>query len=290
MREYAASRKNVHIAGPQTPRPAGSRRSAVRRRRGRGVRRIFAVLVLFALTATAAWLLRGRQAQALPAALLEPDRFVVAVDPGHGGGDSGAVGVGLDECEMTWRTAEYLMELLEADSRFAPFMTTDGSEYEDVSLRAANARAGGAQLLISIHGNSGASPEYAGFECYPVPPGRDGDAQSLDFARRIARGFGEAGAELRGQDGVRYLYFDADDGRFIVESSDTTVHTEQSFTLLEECGCPAVLAEQCFVTSPADTAAFGDEDGCRTAAGIYYDAICSWYEANAAGGESDSRL
>ena len=44
---------------------------------------------------------------------------------------------------MTWETAELLMDLLEADGRFAPFLTTDGTEYERPSQRAANAVAGG---------------------------------------------------------------------------------------------------------------------------------------------------
>ena len=83
------------------------------------------------------------------------------------------------------------------------------------------------------------------------------------------------------------IYYDADGQKQIAEISDDSVHMEQSFTLLEESGCPAVLAEQCFVTSPADVAAFGDEEGCHTAAEIYYNAICQWYEANAAGGDVD---
>lgn len=204
--------------------------------------------------------------------------FLVAVDPGHGGGDIGAEGVYFDEWEMTWKTAGYLMDLLKADDRFSPFMTTDGTEYEKASQRAANAVAGGAQLLISIHGNSGDDPSYTGFECYPVPPGRTYNAESLAFAQLIADGFGAANENLRGQNGVRYIYYDANNEKQIYEVSDTTVHTDPTFTLLEECGCPAVLAEQCFITSPQDVEAFGDDDGCHAAAQIYYDAICSWYE------------
>ena len=46
---------------------------------------------------------------------------MVAVDPGHGGGDPGTEGPYFNEDEMTWETAELLMDLLEADGRFAPF-------------------------------------------------------------------------------------------------------------------------------------------------------------------------
>ena len=287
--ETAASR-NGRQNGRKDWRPPNYRRYAARRRRGRRLRMLGAAAVIALLAGAVFWLTGQKGEETLPAGpgeLQEETGFVVAVDPGHGGGDSGAVGVSFDECEMTWRTAGYLMELLEGDERFSPFLTTDGEEYSEPSERAANARAAGAQLLISIHGNSGDDPSYAGFECYPVPPGRERHDESLAFAELIASGFGEAGASLRGQDGVRYIYYDADGQKQIAEISDDSVHMEQSFTLLEESGCPAVLAEQCFVTSPADVAAFGDEEGCHTAAEIYYNAICQWYEANAAGGDVD---
>ena len=83
----------------------------------------------------------------------------------------------------------------------------------------------------------------------------------------------DKGAALRGADGVRYLYYDADGEKVVYESYDTTVRDMPGFTLLEEAGCPAVLAEQCFVTNEADAAAFAGEDGCKAAARLYYEAI-----------------
>ena len=279
---------------PRSSRSASYRRYAAKKRKRRALRRLMylaaGLLILaagvLAVTQTDFFPIHGGEEEpaAPAAAAAEPTAeeaqsgFIVAVDPGHGGGDIGAEGVYFDEWEMTWKTADYLMDLLKEDDRFSPFMTTDGTEYEKASQRAANAVAGGAQLLISIHGNSGEDPSYAGFECYPVPPGRTYNAESLAFAQLIADGFGAANEKLRGQNGVRYIYYDANNEKQIYEVSDTTVHTDPTFTLLEECGCPAVLAEQCFITSPEDVDAFGDEDGCQAAAKIYYDAICSWYE------------
>lgn len=269
------------------------RRYAAQKRRHRALRQLMflvaGVLIVAAgvlvVTQSDFFPIHGEEEPAQPAVVMTDltaeeakSGFIVAVDPGHGGGDIGAEGVYFDEWEMTWKTADYLMDLLKADERFSPFLTTDGTEYEKASQRAANAVAGGAQLLISIHGNSGEDPSYTGFECYPVPPGRTYNAESLAFAQLIADGFGNANEKLRGQNGVRYIYYDANNEKQIYEVSDTSVHSDPTFTLLEECGCPAVLAEQCFVTSPADVDAFGDDDGCHAAAQIYYDAICSWYE------------
>ena len=63
----------------------------------------------------------------------------------------------------------------------------------------------------------------------------------------------------------------------LVESTYTEVRGERSFTLLEDVNCPAVLAEQCFVTSEEDVARFGSEDGCKAVARIYYESICAYF-------------
>lgn len=62
-----------------------------------------------------------------------------------------------------------------------------------------------------------------------------------------------------------------------MESTHTEIREERSFTLLEDVNCPAVLAEQCFVTNEADAARFGSEEGCKKAARIYYEAICEYF-------------
>ena len=71
------------------------------------------------------------------------------------------------------------------------------------------------------------------------------------------------GASLRGRGGVRYIYYLENDQKQLVESTHTEVRAERSFTLLEDVNCPAVLAEQCFVTNEADVAQFGSEEGCK---------------------------
>lgn len=284
------------------PRRASYRQYAARRRVG-GFFQMLGYLFSVLLIAAAVFLILNGSglfdpgasqdtqpvAAAAPSPTPEADNtFVVAVDPGHGGGDPGTEGVSFYEDEMTWDTADRLIALLQADDRFSAFLTTDGTEYEKPSERAANTKAQGAQLLISIHGNSGDDPSYTGFECYPVPPGRSYNAESLAFAEMIARRFGDTGERLRGENGVRYIYYDENNEKQIYEVSDTTVHTDPTFTLLEECGCPAVLAEQCFITSPQDVDAFGDDDGRQAAAQIYYEAICEWYETYVEGAGTDS--
>ncbi len=87
----------------------------------------------------------------------------------------------------------------------------------------------------------------------------------------------QAGAKLRGHGGIREIYYQGEMKR-LVEANHTEVREERSFTLLEDVDCPAVLAEQCFVTSEEDVAQFGSETGCKKTARAYYEAICAYFD------------
>ena len=100
---------------------------------------------------------------------------------------------------------------------------------------------------------------------------------SYYFAQKLAEGMQNAGAHLRGRGGIRYIYYLENDQKQLVESTHTEVRAERSFTLLEDVNCPAVLTEQCFVTSEEDVAQFGNEEGCKTVARAYYEAICAYF-------------
>ena len=73
------------------------------------------------------------------------------------------------------------------------------------------------------------------------------------------------GMELRGIDGVRYIYFDDNDNRYIRESNDTTVLTDPTFTVVQKCGCPAVLVEEGFIIANAGDVALVATDAAQRA-------------------------
>lgn len=210
---------------------------------------------------------------------------VIAIDPGHGGTDPGSEGSGLWEYEMTWQVANELVNLLEQDGRYAPVLTITEEESQNSDMprvepaeRAQRANDAGAVLLFSIHGNSDPSGTACGFECYAIPPGQQYHDESVALARLTAQKITQTGQPLRGQDGVRYIYFDTYDNRMVYESSDETPHNEPTFRLLADADCPAVLVEQCFLTNPQDAARLATPSGAKQAAKAYYEAICEWME------------
>lgn len=210
---------------------------------------------------------------------------VIAIDPGHGGTDPGSEGNGLWEYEMTWQVANELVNLLEQDDRYAPVLTITEEESQNSDMprvepaeRAQRANDAGAVLLFSIHGNSDPSGTASGFECYAIPPGQQYHDESVALARLTAQKITQTGQPLRGQDGVRYIYFDTYDNRMVYESSDETPRNEPTFRLLADADCPAVLVEQCFLTNPQDAARLATPSGAKQAAKAYYEAICKWME------------
>lgn len=275
----------------QTRERAGRRRQQARRRRRQKLVRRLMFLAAGALVAVSVGLVLWN---GLPAGAHGADGFarkaakgkgiVVAVDPGHGGlnenngcWDGGAEGSGFTEAELTYRIAQHLEALLRQDGRFSPVMTSDGSQYLKGSQRGAAAKAAGAELLVSIHFNSDAGHGSRGLECYAAPPALPTNGDSLRLAGYITAGFAETGLPLRGENGIRYLYFDANNERRVFEASDAAPRTDPTFTVLEDCGCPAVLVEQGFLTDETDAALFASDEGCQNAAGIYYRAICRYF-------------
>lgn len=84
-----------------------------------------------------------------------PRPVVVAVDPGHGGDDSGAIGPnGTMEKTVTLEIARDLQRLIDAQPGMHAVMTRKGDYYVPLKKRFEIAREDKADLFVSIHANS----------------------------------------------------------------------------------------------------------------------------------------
>lgn len=203
--------------------------------------------------------------------------WTIALDAGHGGNDVGALGL-IQEVELTEKTVACLYALLEADPDYNPVLTREAGAGASINERVQAVNRSKADVMLSIHGNSDETGEGNGFECFPAPPGRQYHYQSFSLADFIAAEMEKAGARLRGDFGVRYIYYNANGSKFLREASDETIYEEASFGLLDNSECTAVLVEQCFITNQADLDAFGTDAGCQKAAECYYNALCTFFQ------------
>ena len=116
-------------------------------------------------------------ASADEASTLASKKIIVALDPGHGGGDNGASGVDAEgtryyEKDFTWKISSYTKEWLEAKG-VNVFLTHDGTERgsngdstPSIYDRVERAYAAGACAVISQHINSADNETAHGFEVW----------------------------------------------------------------------------------------------------------------------------
>lgn len=98
-----------------------------------------------------------------------PRDLVIAIDPGHGGRDPGAVGRhgGLEK-DIVLSVARRLHALLEDTPGFRPVMTRDGDEFLSLAERIGRAREARADLFVSIHADAFRNAHARGSSVYTL--------------------------------------------------------------------------------------------------------------------------
>lgn len=98
---------------------------------------------------------QSRKPGKMPQKSLVPRVIIVAIDPGHGGKDPGAVGYqGTHEKDITLAIARKLKERIDKESNMRAILTRDGDYYIPLPQRRINARRANADLFISIHADA----------------------------------------------------------------------------------------------------------------------------------------
>jgi N-acetylmuramoyl-L-alanine amidase len=131
-----------------------------------------------ALLAVAAGVVAGvlplTPAEARPAGKGKPphprkQRRVIALDPGHGGVDPGAVSPHrIYEKDITLAAARELARQLEATGRYRALLTRRGDVFVPLAKRVARARAGRAELFLSIHADALPDRAMRGLSVYTL--------------------------------------------------------------------------------------------------------------------------
>jgi N-acetylmuramoyl-L-alanine amidase len=94
---------------------------------------------------------------------------LIALDPGHGGRDPGALGVrGTQEKAVVWAIAGELRQQLMAAGRYRVMLTRSGDSYVPLRERVARAQAVKADLFLSIHADSHPDPGVRGASVYTL--------------------------------------------------------------------------------------------------------------------------
>ena len=109
--------------------------------------------------------------------------LVVVLDPGHGGSDSGATRGSVYEKNLNLKVAQYCKAELEEYSGVTVYMTRTGDSSLELDDRAQIAKNYDADILVSIHQNSGSS-SATGAEVYY--PNRNYNTSASDTGKKTA--------------------------------------------------------------------------------------------------------
>ena len=114
----------------------------------------------------------------------DPDKFLVALDPGHGGEDEGCSRQGIMEKDINLQIGLRVRDKLE-EMGYQVIMTREDDTYLTLDDRVGLANQNGADAFISIHQNSFENAEISGLETWYY--GQDSSRDSRRLAQLIHR-------------------------------------------------------------------------------------------------------
>jgi len=218
-----------------------------------------------------------------PAPAAEPkidSLIIIALDPGHGGEDPGAVGPsGLREKDVVLAVGLKLRKRLQANPNIRVLMTRDADFFVPLQERVNKARRVQADLFVSIHADAFFTPQARGASVFVLSDGAATSAAARWMANR------ENAADMVGGVNVGAATKDANVLRALLDMSTTAqikdslklggevlgqigkigklhkARVEQAgFAVLKAPDIPSILVETAFISNPEEEKKLRDPD------------------------------
>ncbi len=204
--------------------------------------------------------------------------LTIAIDPGHGGEDPGAIGKrGSREKDIVLAISRRLKEKVEREPDMRSYLTRDGDYFVPLHVRVNKARRVRADLFVSIHADAFVRPHARGASVFALS--QQGATSSA--ARWLANK--ENGADLIG--GLNIKTQDRQVAQLLLDMSTTAqikdslklgdavlkqiggfarLHKKQveqaSFAVLKAPDVPSILIETAFISNPEEEARLNDHE------------------------------
>ncbi len=206
-----------------------------------------------------------------------PGKFVVVVDPGHGGVDPGTIGAGgVREKHVALQAALELKRQLEVSGKYAVVMTRNRDVFVRLKRRVTSARAAEADLFISLHADAVAKKHVRGATVYTLSE-QASDEEAAALAAKENRADIIAGIDLTAEaydDDVTKILIDLAQrktmnvsaqfaGELVAELGKTTrlrrdTHRFAGFRVLKAPDVPSVLVELGYLSNRDDERVLSD--------------------------------
>ena len=194
--------------------------------------------------------------------------IIVALDPGHGGEDPGALGRrGTHEKSVTLAIAQKLKARIDKEPNMRAVLTRDGEYYLPLHMRVEKAQRVRADLFVSIHADAFIRPHARGASVFALSEKGATSAAASWLANRENAADLIGGVNLQGKD--RYLKMTLADLSLTAQINDSLkagravlaelggvndlhkADVEQAgFAVLKAPDIPSILVETAFISNP----------------------------------------
>jgi N-acetylmuramoyl-L-alanine amidase len=206
-----------------------------------------------------------------------PGIRTIVLDPGHGGGETGAIGPGGNqEKDLTLALARAVKSRLESRLPVRVVLTRDGDDQVPLDSRTAIANQNKADLFVSIHLNSTTGASARGAETYFLSL-QASDARAADSAAaENLPGRAPAGGDDDPLYDLQLILWDLAQSRHLTESQAVARLIQEElngalglrdrgvkqapFRVLMGAAMPAVLVELGFLSNPEEEQRLGDPE------------------------------
>jgi N-acetylmuramoyl-L-alanine amidase len=203
--------------------------------------------------------------------------ITIAIDPGHGGEDPGAIGAaGSKEKNVVLSIAKRLKDKIEGEVYMRPYLTRDGDYFVPLHVRVQKARRVEADLFVSIHADAFIETRAKGASVFALSQMGASSSMARWMANKENASDLIGGINIKTQDRqVANLLLDMSTTAQIKDSMQVgqsilkqiggfaALHKgkveQASFAVLKAPDIPSILVETAFISNPQEEARLNDE-------------------------------
>ncbi len=193
--------------------------------------------------------------------------LVVAIDPGHGGQDPGAIGIkGKREKDVTLAIGRELARQINATPGLKAYMTRDSDVFIPLNRRAQLARAAKADIFVSIHADAAENRSANGSSVYVLSLKGASSQRARWLADKENASDLIGGVSLQSGNMLASVLLDLTQSGHMKASEDAASHVLDSlgrvgnkrrveranFAVLRTSDMPAMLVETAFISNPEE--------------------------------------
>jgi len=222
-------------------------------------------------------------------------QLVVAIDPGHGGQDPGAVGpTGKREKDITLAVARELARQVNATPGLKAYLTRDTDVFIPLPMRAQKARAAKADIFISIHADAAENRAATGSSVYVLSTKGASSQRARWLADKENAADLVGGVRLQQTEGtLANVLLDLAQSGYMKASEDAAGHVlgglkrigknhkpnieRANFAVLRTSDMPAMLVETAFISNPDEERRLIDPAYQRQIAGAVLDGVHTFF-------------